>query len=177
MTPPKESGAEADGDGTFAQAKRAALRFLAYRTRSQAEVRRRLQKRYPPEVIERVLTDLRDQRYLDDAAFARQWRQHREQNRPRGPGLLRMELLRLGVEAEVVREALAGFDATENAYRAGRTLARRLAGGEYSNFRRRLWSYLRGRGFDDAVISDVVNRLWRELTDPLDGGVDTDPEE
>ena len=177
MTPSMEPDAETDADATIAQAKRAALRFLAYRARSQEEVRRQLRRLYPPEVVERVLAYLREQRYLDDTAFAQQWRQHRERNQPRGPGLLRMELLRLGVDAEVIREALTGFDAADNAYRAGRTLARRLAGSGYPNFRRKLWSYLRGRGFDDTVIRDAVSRLWRELADPLDGSVDAEREE
>ncbi len=156
----------------LARAKAAALRFMTTRARSVAEVRRRLALRYAPEVVEEVIADLRERRYLNDFAFAEEWRQQRERSSPRGERQVRRELLRLGVEDEVIKEALAGFDAWENAYRAGHSLAQRLKISDYLQFRRRLWGYLYRRGFDSTVIGDTVRRLWRELTDSLDRGVD-----
>ena len=79
--------AESKDDGQdqrFAKAKGEALRLLTYRARSQAEVRRRLAKRYSGEVIERVIVELLGQRLLDDAAFALEWRQQREPARVTG---------------------------------------------------------------------------------------------
>ena len=172
----EESGIGRDGDGTLAQAKRDALRFLAYRARSEAEVRRRLGKNYPSDVIGRVIDDLKKLRYVDDIAFAREWRKRRERKGPRSAGVLRQELLGLGVETEAVREALEGFDAGESAYRAARPLSGKLKDTEFPIFRRRLWSYLQRRGYDGTAIDDVVSRLWRELADPLDGGVDAETE-
>jgi regulatory protein len=173
MMPPGEFGS----DRALAQAKRDALRFLAYRARSEAEVRRRLGKSYSPGILDPVVSYLKEFRYLDDLAFAREWRQHRERVRPRAAGVLRQELLGLGVEADVVREALEGFDAGENAYRAARVVAGKLKGREHPIFRRRLWSHLHRRGFEGPVIQEVINRLWRELTDPLHGDVDAEAEE
>ena len=90
---------------------------------------------------------------------------------------MRQELLRLGVDPELIREALAGFDAAEMAYRAGRSRAQRLAGIGFEEFSKKLWPYLHRRGFDQMVIQDAVNRLWQELSDPLHGGVDSKCEE
>lgn len=171
-----ESGDAPDGDA-FSKATQDALRFLAYRARSQAEVRRRLGKSYPSGVVESVLARLQERGYLDDAAFAREWRWHREQRRPRGQRVIRQELLRLGVEPEVVRETLADFDATDNAYRAGLTFARRLDPSDYNRFHQRLWPFLQRRGFDSEVVQDVISRLWQELADPLHGRVDAEEEE
>ena len=123
-------------------------------------------------MVEQVVANLKSQGYLDDAAFAHEWRSNRERNRPRGQGLLRQELLRLGVAPDVVREALEDFDAGENAYRAGLNLVSRLAGTDYSEFRRRVWAHLQRRGFEAAAISEAVQRLWRELADPLHRDVD-----
>ena len=173
MTSPTESG---DAGGRAA-AKQHALRFLAHRMRSNAEVRRRLERSYSSDIVEQVLEELQAQRYLDDDAFAQAWREHRERRRPRGQMVIRRELLRLGVEPEVIQGALEGFDANDNAYRAGLTLARRLAGSDYTRFRQRLWPFLQRRGFDHSVIQDVVRQLWQDLADPLHGGVDTDAEE
>ena len=176
MTIPTETGGD-HARSAFYTAKQDALRFLAYRMRSQAEVRRRLEKRHSSQVIDRVIAELLEQRYLDDAAFAVEWRQHRERRRPRGQVLIRHELMQLGVDLEVIREALADFDAPDNAYRAGRGLAGRLADSDYPQFRQRVWSHLQRRGFDHTVIRDAVDRLWQELADPLHSGVDTEQDE
>src|SRR5262249_18336159 len=67
----------------------AALRFLASRPRSRAEVRRRLLRRQPnwperwPEVVERVLARLERIQLLDDRAFAEFWVEQRERFSPR----------------------------------------------------------------------------------------------
>ncbi len=175
--PSGESCVDRDSDGALARAKRDALRLLAYRARSEAEVRRRLGKNYSSDILDRLISYLKKTRYLDDIAFAREWREHRERLRPRAAGVLRQELLGLGVDAEVVREALEGFDAGENAYRAARAVAGKLKGSEFPVFLRRVGSYLHRRGFEGPVIEDAVNRIWRELTDPLDGGVDAETEE
>ena len=173
MTSPEESG---DGGGRAA-AKHDAIRFLAHRMRSNAEVRRRLERTYSSDIVEQVLEELKAQRYLDDATFAQEWRENRERLRPRSQFVIRRELMRLGVEPEVIQGALEGFDANDNAYRAGLTLANRLAGSDYARFRQRLWPFLQRRGFDRSVIHDVVHQLWQDLADPLHGGVDTDAEE
>lgn len=158
-------------DQPFASAKDAALRFLSYRSRSEAEVRRRLAPRYSPQITEAVITLLREQNYLDDLAFARQWRSGRERHRPRGRILLRQELMRHGVATEVIDQALCGMDEEDNAYRAGQKMARRLLETKRSSedFRRLMRAHLQRRGFAYSLLADTVSRLWRELAaDPLD---------
>ena len=166
-----------DQNPSYLDAKSAALRLLAYRGRSEAEVRRRLNPRYNAEVIDLVIANLVQQGYLDDAAFARQWRTNRERRRPRGKSLLRHELIGMGISEETVREALEDFDGPGNAYRAGQSLALRLAGAGFTQFRQRLWAHLQRRGFDGAVIGETVQTLWQELADPLNGGVHTETDE
>ncbi len=161
----------ADDEQSFLSAKDAALRFLSYRSRSEAEVRRRLSRRHSPQAIDAVITILREQGYLDDRAFATQWRSARERHRPRGRILLRQELMRLGVATEVIDEALFGMDEEDNAYRAGEKMARRLGEKKCSpeEFRRLLRGHLERRGFAYSLLADTVSRLWKELAaDPLD---------
>ena len=165
---------EPSQDTSVSNAKQEAFRFLAYRARSQAEVHRKLAKRYSEEVIDRVIAELLEQRFLDDAAFAKEWRQQRERRRPRGENLLRRELLQLGIDREVVSEALEDFDAADNAYRAAQPLAKRLEGNEYGKFRQKVWAYLQRRGFAHEVIASVVERIWGESADLLHGDVDSE---
>ena len=163
-----------EADSPYEKAKNAALRLLAYRSRSEKEVRRRLQGRFTDEAIDRTLSDLRHQGLLDDAAFAREWREQRERFRPRGAGVIRQELRRLGVDSEVIREALSGFDTDANAYRAGSRYAAKLPVEDAAAFRRKLGGFLHRRGFEGEVVGQTVERLWRELFDPLHSGVDAD---
>ena len=160
-----------------AKARQEALRFLSYRNRSRAEVRRKLAQHYPAGVVEQVISRLVEQRYLDDMSFAIEWRRQRERRRPRGQSLLRRELQTLGVDPEVIREALDGIEESDNAYRAAAALARRLADNDYGHFRQKVWAYLQRRGFDHSAIRSTVERYWNELADSLDGGVDTETED
>ena len=161
----------------YLRAKQAAFLLLAYRPRSVEELRGRLKERFSEQAVEQTLTGLQRQGLLDDAAFAREWRRQREKNRPRGPAAIANELRRLGVDSEVVEEALADFDAAENAYRAAARYASRLSHQEFPEFRRKLWAFLQRRGFDSSVVRQTVDRLWQELFDSTDGHVDSDPDE
>ena len=161
-----------------AKARQDALKFLSYRNRSRAEVRRKLAQRYPSEVVEQVIDRLVEQRYLDDVAFAIEWRRQRERRRPRGQSLLRRELQGLGVDREVIREALEGIEESDNAYRAADAIARRLTAtdseADYERFRQKVWAFLQRRGFDHSAIRSTVDRYWGELAYLLDGGVDAE---
>ena len=141
-----------------------ALRLLAARPRSVAEVRQRLRRRgaVDPEAAE-VIARLQEEGLLDDAAFAAYWRESRETFRPRGRRLLQAELRQKGVEAEVARAALTDLDEDEQAYRAGLRRARSLAAADEVLFRRRLEDYLRRRGFGYEVAVQAVRRLWAEV--------------
>jgi regulatory protein len=86
----------------------AAAAFLAVRPRSVAETKRRLRQHgYPEGLVERVVGQLIELGYLDDANFARAWVESRDRARPRGAFALRRELALKGVPREIVAEVLA----------------------------------------------------------------------
>jgi regulatory protein len=114
-------------------------------------------------VIDRTVSDLRRQGLLDDAAFAKEWREQRERFWPRGPAVIRQELQKLGVDREVIREALSDFDTSANAYQAGSKYASKLSVEDANVFRRRLGGFLHRRGFEGDVLGQTVEQLWREL--------------
>ena len=145
-----------------AKAFRAGLRFISYRPRSRQEIRRRLGRRFGERAVEQALARLEEQGYINDATFARSWRESREAHRPRSAGLIRRELAQRGVGREVAEEAVAGLDDDANAYRAGLGRMRSLTGLDYVTFRRRLEGYLTRRGFGTAIVRRAVERLWRE---------------
>ena len=140
----------------------AGLRLLSYCSRSRDEVRQRLARRFTTEAVNQALARLTEQGYLDDAAFARFWRENREAHRPRGALLIKQELLQRGVVREVAEAAIEGMDDGGNAYRAGLDRLRVMRGLDEATFHRRMGDYLRRRGFYYGVTRRTVQRLWKE---------------
>lgn len=143
----------------------AALLFLGYRPRSEAETRKRLQKHgYNGGEIDRVVERLTSLGLLNDTAFAEYWKTNRTSFNPRGERMLKSELRHKGVDAGTIAEAVAGIDEIANARRAGAARARTLPVTDYQIFRQKLGGYLHRRGFDYGVISKIVKQLWEERT-------------
>jgi regulatory protein len=141
----------------------AALNYLGYRPRSEAEVRQRLHRRgFNDEVVDKVIIGLKERRLIDDVAFAQYWRDNRLSFRPRSRRLIKLELRQKGVAAETANEVVEGLDDESAAYEVGLKKARVLSGLEYSEFHRYLSDHLRRRGFDYEAISSTVARLWQE---------------
>jgi regulatory protein len=85
----------------------AALRFLEVRSRSVAEVRRRLTSAgYRPELVEDAISRLLELGMLDDEAFARQWVESRDRAHPRGEHALIIELRQKGIDATIITATL-----------------------------------------------------------------------
>lgn len=85
----------------------AAARFLEARSRSVAEVRRRLTTAgYRSELIDGAIARLTELGMLDDATFARSWVESRDRARPRGERALRSELGLKGIDRAVVDEVI-----------------------------------------------------------------------
>ncbi len=141
-----------------------AVRLLARRPYSTVEIRRNLHsKQFAAPTIDEVLAKLEDLGYVDDRAFAQYWIENREQFRPRSPRALAHELRQKGLPDPLIREALAGLDGQESAYRAGTDYLRRLHGLTQEEFRRKMSAYLGRRGFEYDIVRDVVDRLIGEL--------------
>ena len=154
-----------DASDDYDRALQVALRYVSFRQRSITEVRRRVGKEFSQPVVEQVLASLSRYGYLDDADFARRWRDSRERRRPRGRFALRRELRAKGIADTIIDATLEDLDESSSAYRAGERRARQwLAGGEmdYQTFRRKMWDFLRRRGFGSGVAGDTTARLWQE---------------
>lgn len=144
-----------------------ALKYLGPRPRSEAEIRARLHRRgFDVETIQQVLVRLKEQKLVDDTAFALFWRQSRENFRPRGRRLVELELRRKGIDTEIIAEATEGFDDELGAYRAAQKKAISLAGSDYYNFRKRLGTFLKQRGFTYETINHTIDRIWQEQVKP-----------
>jgi regulatory protein len=144
----------------------AALRYLAYRPRSEAELGERLARRgFDGETIAAALARLKEQGLVNDLAFAQFWKENRQSFSPRSQWLVRRELKQKGVAEELIAQMVADVDDEDSAYQAAMTKAHRLPVSDYDGFRRRLGEYLKRRGFGYGVIKNTVNKVWEEVKD------------
>ena len=144
---------------------RAAVRLLATRSRSRADLRRRLvQKQHPPAAADGALARLEARGLLEDGRFAREYAASHAP-RGRGPARLLRDLLAQGVERgtaeEAVRAALAdeGIDPADAARAVAEKRVRQLADLPLAVRRRRLLAYLARRGFPGSEVRQLVEEV------------------
>jgi regulatory protein len=141
-----------------------ALHFLSFRPRSSQEVRRNLLEREAdPELVEQTLLRLQAAGLVNDQDFAQAWVENRNTFRPRGRTALRQELRQKGLDEQVVQEVLDNnVDEEALALQAARRQARRYAGLDRDEFRRKLGGFLARRGFSYSTLVPVVSQVWQE---------------
>lgn len=80
-----------------------ALRFLTIRPRSEKEVRDNLlRKKAPLETVQKVVEQLKEQKYLNDREFVKWWIEQRTEFRPRSLRLIKLELKQKGIPDNVI---------------------------------------------------------------------------
>lgn len=157
----------------------AAARFLEARSRSVAEVRRRLTGAgYRSDLVEGALERMLELGMLDDEAFARAWVESRDRVRPRGERAIRSELGLKGVERSIADTVLADRRAGSAApgedgqpgpgpdsVAAERLLARNARALERvldpRARRQRAYALLARHGFDPDTCSQAVHVFFR----------------
>lgn len=140
-----------------------AYRYLSYRARSEAELRKYLHRRgFGDEVVDRTISKLKEQGLIDDLAFAQSWRDSRLSSKPRSKSLIARELKDKNVARETIEQVIEGINDEDSAYRLGCRHLHVLAHLPYPDFQRRLSNYLAYRGFSYGIIRETVARLWQE---------------
>ena len=143
-------------------ARAAALRALAMRPLTAAELRKRLERRFETAAVDEVVRDLLERHLVDDAAYAAAWRGNRERNGPRSAALIHRELLQRGVADDVATAAVDGMDDWAAAAQAARTQLSRLRGLDQQTFTRRLGNYLLRRGFSAGIARRIIESVSAE---------------
>lgn len=159
----------------YLRARQTAVRLLAIRPRSAAELRIRLQRSgIPDRQIRAVVRDLTAAGYLDDLAFARAWITGRMTSRLSGLRRLRWELREKGVPAPVIEQAIQEAFEGEGVATVEERCARALIARRLSAYQglaperraRRIAGLLERRGFAPGTIVHVLREL--ERPDPME---------
>ncbi|MBU2541385.1 MAG: recombination regulator RecX [Candidatus Omnitrophica bacterium] len=147
-----------------ARAKNYVFRLLAYRNRSQKEIRDKLYRRkYSSQTIKKVISRLESLGYVDDARFAREWIDFRLKS-SFGLKKIILELRQKGIGEDILKLILqqVRFKDSESDVLASLTnkKMRSLRKQEKDGIKvkGKLYRYLLGRGFSSGDIITVLDR-------------------
>ena len=138
-----------------------ALKLLAARSLSVAEIRRKLQSRgVDSATTESVIQELETRRYLDDAKLSELCVQGLIERKAYGRRWFFSKLLKRGMDKQVIKEALDKVfnQVSENdlASRAAAIKLKSLQAEEPRAKPAKLARFLRNRGFSEGLIVEVV---------------------
>jgi regulatory protein len=143
-------------DNHIQNAIRDAIRLLALRAHSRAELSTKLKKKeFDADTIEAAMAKLESLGLIDDRAFAESFMGSMSRRRPEGKIMARMRMLQKGVSEELVDEMLSGYDTSAMCLAAAEKKMRSLAGAPESK-RKKLETFLRNRGFDWQTIKETL---------------------
>jgi regulatory protein len=148
----------------YKRARERALRLLALRGRSRAELRKKLAERdFSKSVIDRVLENLGELGYLDDEAFAVNRTRHLAVNRLYGNRKIEEQLREKGVTREAARAAIGEVrEEFPELQGIARSAARKLQGrgidGLSKKERLSLARTLQGKGYHLGMILDYLGK-------------------
>jgi len=135
-----------------ARAFEAAVRALARKERTLAEMRALLEARgFDPEHVEGTIARLVEIGELDDERFAERFAEDKRELRGWGPERIRAALAERGVPEDAIERALAGQGHAEQAERAARLLRERGQPLTDDRARSRALDFLARRGYDYEV--------------------------
>jgi len=151
-----------------------AVKLLAAKPRSVAELRERLLKRKgtPEAVVETVISRLKEYGYLDDERFAFGYASFKVKQRPVGRRRLARDLKFKKVASEVANEALElVYTETPEEQLIDKAIAKRLRlRGRPKNRieTKSLFDHLLRQGFPFDLVSDKIRALAADFTDEAD---------
>lgn len=147
----------------YDEAKTAAFTILARRIHSEKEIRDKLRKKkFPPEIIEKVVQRLYEMNLLNDSQFASALVRDKLKRTPMGKSALKLKLFQKGLAKETIDDVLRETElnseelCTKAAERKLKTLAKEP---DAQKRKQKLSQFLMRRGFDWETIRTTLRAL------------------
>lgn len=145
----------------YSSAKSKAIRYVSLTLRCEGQVRNKLSMEgYDTEVIDRVIEELKSLGYINDKMYVQKYLYDRIKLKPKSKKLLRYELQKKGVSLEDIDEVLSNWKMNEQDIVEG-LIKRKFGKYDLNNPKiiKRVYSFLRHRGFSIEIINDALNNL------------------
>jgi len=145
------------------------LNFLSYRPRSQREIIDYLTKKikssqnisykeaHDSQIIKNIINKLEKYKYIDDLEFAKWWVLSRTRSRPKGPLVIKRELIAKGIDDTIIESVLSTYkNQTEIAKELIAKKIKNWQSLSYVQIKNKVYSYLANRGFEFDTIKEVI---------------------
>ena len=135
-----------------------AILILSYRANTATELRRKLLKNFEEQAVMKVVAKLHDKGLLDDADFAQRYA---EQSK-KGKRLVRLELMKKGIDKELIESALGGKDEKaelENAIRLAEKVLKKYEKEDLNIRKQKLYENLTRKGFSYDVYKEIIKEF------------------
>ncbi|MCL3837408.1 regulatory protein RecX [Aeromicrobium duanguangcaii] len=163
---------DADPRAVIVAGRTIAMDRLAARDRSRGELLDALaRRRFPEDIAVGIVDQLQSEGLVDDERFARTWVEQRSRAKGLARSVLRMELQRKGVSAEIIDVVLQDVDPDTERQAAHQLVQRKLRsvqGLDPSVQLRRLTAMLARKGYAPQVAFDVVRTELDAEADPIE---------
>ncbi len=166
---------EPSDDSALATARQIALRSLAARGRSEAELRQKLADRGVERwAIDEVIAGLKDKRLIDDAQLAEDLAQGLSESKKMGPVGIKQALVKRRIPRAIIDQVVSGLgDVSDDTLEElARSRMRVLRGLDRQVQVRRLVGFLARRGYQGPEVYRVVGMV----VDEPEGGPDVEPD-
>lgn len=131
-----------------------AYKLLSYRSRSEAEMVRRLRmKGFDEPSVSKAISRLKESGFLDDRKLAASLRRYAEESKQLSIAGTRGFLLQRGVPEEMIDEVVGDIDEIET---ATKLVEKKIAGWRKQSFSRK------GSQLDDTLIRKLYRMLYRK---------------
>jgi len=143
-----------------------AFRYLGRRLHSASELRTKLrQKSYEIDMIDQVISELKDKNYLDDSEFASVFVEEKFRSKMWSEKKLKAELIKRGIKSSIISEILSDKFSDEDIFNNALTVALkkykilRERNLDLQTTKKKLTSFLNTRGYNYETIKQVCDKI------------------
>jgi regulatory protein len=140
--------------------KKIAYSFLNYKPRTEKEIRKKLkEKKISDSSTDKVITILKDLKYLDDSKYAKQYLEEKLANNPKGKRVIAMKLAEKGINKEVIKSVIESEYNEDTETKKAKELLikylKKVRAKSDLDKRQKCYRYLLSRGFDYEIVKKV----------------------
>lgn len=152
-------------------------RIVSRRDYSEGEIRRKLvirirrinsfrseEKRIDEVVVNEIITKLKEQGFIDDGRFAKNWIESRRRSKLKGDLAIKQELLAKGISDEVVKAVFSESEEVDELEQAVVLLERKLNKLDLTDekLKKKAYGILLRSGYSFEVVAEAVERLSKK---------------
>lgn len=143
-----------------------ALRFLSFRPRSEKEINDYLKKKQVNSITsQKVISRLKENKFLNDEEFARWWAEQRTLIKPRAWRIIKIELKQKGISKEIIEELEQNAESKlqndlEMAIKLAQKRLPRYKNLSKQEIYQKLGAFLASKGFDWEIVKISIDEVF-----------------